>query len=129
MAISADDTMSASNSKPQRIPNGRWFHILVPVMILCIVSYMDRTNIGFAMPGGMTKELAMSASFAGFAAGIFFVGYLFLQVPGGHLAARGVAKKFLTWSMVSWGVISIATTYVQNENQFVVLRFILGSLS
>ena len=108
------------------IPMGRWFHILVPIMILCIVSYMDRTNIGFAMPGGMSKELAMSASFSGFAAGIFFIGYLFLQVPGGHLAAHGIAKKFLTVSMVAWGVISIVTAFVQTENQLVVLRFILG---
>ncbi|PKU25692.1 2-ketogluconate transporter [Telmatospirillum siberiense] len=108
------------------IPNGRWFHIIVPIMILCIVSYMDRTNIGFAIPGGMSKELAMSASFAGFAAGIFFVGYLFLQVPGGHLASRGVAKNFLTWSMVAWGVISIATAYITSETQLIVLRFALG---
>jgi MFS family permease len=108
------------------IPNKRWFHILVPVMILCIISYMDRTNISFAMAGGMSKELAMSASFSGFAAGIFFIGYLFLQVPAGQLASRGIAKKFLTWSMVAWGVLCIVTTFIQNETQLVILRFILG---
>ena len=108
------------------VPNGRWFHVLVPVMVLCIVSYMDRTNIGFAIPGGMSKDLAMSASFAGLAAGIFFIGYLFLQVPGGALAARGNAKRFLTWSMVAWGVISIATSYITSETQLLVLRFALG---
>ena len=111
---------------PQRIPNGRWFHIIVPIMILCIVSYMDRTAISFAIPGGMSKDLAMSASFAGFAAGIFFIGYLLLQVPGGYLASRGIAKKFLTWSMVSWGIISIATAYITNETQLITLRFLLG---
>jgi MFS family permease len=111
---------------PAHIPNGRWFHIIVPIMILCIVSYMDRTNIGFAIPGGMSKELAMSASFAGFAAGIFFIGYLFLQVPGGHLASRGIAKKFLTFSMVAWGFISIATAFITSETQLIVLRFALG---
>ncbi len=109
-----------------RIPNKRWFHILIPVMILCIISYMDRTNISFAMAGGMSKELAMSASFSGFAAGIFFIGYMFLQVPAGQLASRGIAKKFLTWSMVAWGVLCILTTFIQNETQLVILRFILG---
>ena len=108
------------------IPNKRWFHILIPVMILCIISYMDRTNISFAMAGGMSKELAMSASFSGFAAGIFFIGYMFLQVPAGQLASRGIAKKFLTWSMVAWGVLCILTTFIQNETQLVILRFILG---
>lgn len=123
MSISVTDTTSAEGV---RIPNGRWFHILMPIMILCIVSYMDRTNIGFAIPGGMNKDLAMSASFAGFAAGIFFIGYLFLQVPAGHLASRGAAKKFLTWSMVVWGIISILTAYITSETQLIVLRFALG---
>jgi hypothetical protein len=96
---------------PKRIPNGRWFHIIVPIVTLCIVSYMDRTAISFAIAGGMIKELGMSASFTGFAAGIFFVGYLILQIPGGHLASRGIAKAFLTWSMAAWGIISVATAY------------------
>ncbi|MBV8274765.1 MAG: MFS transporter, partial [Verrucomicrobia bacterium] len=81
------------NSPDKNIPNGRWFHIIFPIMVLCIVSYMDRTAISFAIAGGMSKELGMSASFTGFAAGIFFIGYLVLQVPGGHLASRGIAKK------------------------------------
>ena len=108
------------------VPGGRWWRILVPVMLLCIVSYMDRTNIGFAMAGGMSQELAMSASLTGFVAGIFFIGYLFLQVPAGHLAARGAAKNFLTWSMVAWGVISIVTAFVENSTQMIALRFVLG---
>jgi MFS family permease len=100
--------------------------VIVPIMTLCIVSYLDRTAISFAIAGGMSKELAMSASFTGFAAGIFFIGYLVLQVPGGHLASRGVAKKFLTWSMVAWGVISIATAFATSQAQLIALRFVLG---
>lgn len=123
-AVRVDNATASAGAA--NIPNGRWFHIIVPIMILCIVSYMDRTNIGFAIPGGMAKELGMSASFAGFAAGIFFVGYLFLQVPGGHLAARGIAKNFLTWSMVAWGIISIGTAFIQSETQLIILRFVLG---
>ncbi|MDR3440183.1 MFS transporter [Telmatospirillum sp.] len=126
MSQVTDVNETVSIATPAHIPNGRWFHIIVPIMILCIVSYMDRTNIGFAIPGGMSKDLAMSSSFAGFAAGIFFVGYLFLQVPGGALASRGVAKNFLTWSMVAWGIICIATSYITSESQLIALRFALG---
>ena len=32
------------------VPKQRWLHILLPIMILCIVSYVDRTNISFAIP-------------------------------------------------------------------------------
>lgn len=77
----------------QKIPMGRWLRILPPIMIVCIISYMDRVNIGFAMAGGMSDELGMTASVAGLAAGIFFIGYLFLQVPGGEFAAKRSGKN------------------------------------
>jgi hypothetical protein len=38
---------------------------------------MDRVNIAFAMPGGMDADLGISATMAGLAGGIFFIGYLF----------------------------------------------------
>lgn len=119
-------SQTAEDGASGPIPNGRWYHIIVPIMVLCIISYMDRTAIAFAIPGGMSKDLALSSSAAGFAAGIFFIGYLFLQVPGGSLAARGASKHFLTASMVAWGLISIATSFVTSETQLIVLRFILG---
>jgi MFS family permease len=57
---------------------------------------------------------------------IFFIGYVFLQVPAGYLASRGIAKHFLTASMVAWGIISMLTAYVSTETQLVTLRFVLG---
>ena len=38
------------------IPRQRWLRIIPPILIACIISYMDRVNIAFAMPGGMDKE-------------------------------------------------------------------------
>ena len=126
MSTTTNTAAPASAPISAGVPRGRWFHILAPIMVLCIVSYMDRTNIGFAIPGGMSRDLAMTASFSGLAAGIFFIGYLFLQVPGGHLASRGIAKNFLTGSMVAWGIICIVTAYVTSPAQLLVMRFLLG---
>lgn len=53
---------------------------------------MDRVNIAFAMPGGMDEELGISATMAGLAGGSF-IGYLFLQVPGGKIAVHGNGKS------------------------------------
>ncbi|HWR45641.1 MFS transporter [Sporomusa sp.] len=114
------------NEQIRKIPSGRWLHILPPIMIVCIISYMDRVNIGFAMPGGMNAELGMTASMAGFAAGIFFIGYLFLQVPGGQFAAKRSGKKFITFSIVFWAVISVLSGLITSVNQLLVLRFCLG---
>jgi MFS family permease len=87
---------------------------------------MDRVNIAFAMPGGMDEELGISATMAGLAGGIFFIGYLFLQVPGGKIAVHGSGKKFIGWSLVAWAVISVLTGVVTNQYQLLVLRFLLG---
>jgi len=110
----------------QAIPSRRWARIIPPILMACIISYMDRVNIGFAMPGGMSAELGISASMVGMAGGIFFLGYLFLQIPGGRLAVHGSGKKFIAWSLVSWAVISVLTGFVRSNTELLILRFLLG---
>ncbi|CAE6713457.1 MFS transporter [Paraburkholderia nemoris] len=108
------------------IPGRRWARIIPPILMACIISYMDRVNIGFAMPGGMSAELGINASMVGMAGGIFFLGYLFLQIPGGRLAVHGSGKKFIAWSLVSWAVISVLTGFVRSNTELLILRFLLG---
>ena len=108
------------------IPRQRWLRIIPPILIACIISYMDRVNIAFAMPGGMDQDLGITATMAGLAGGIFFLGYLFLQVPGGKIAVHGSGKKFIGWSLVAWAVISVFTVLVTNHYQLLALRFLLG---
>jgi MFS family permease len=95
-------------------------------MLVYSFSYMDRTNIGFAMAGGMNQSLSMSASIAGLAAGIFFVGYVMLQVPGGHIAERGSAKRFIGFSILAWGILAILCSFLQNSTQLLIVRFLSG---
>ena len=108
------------------IPRQRWLRIIPPILITCIISYMDRVNIAFAMPGGMDQDLGITATMAGLAGGIFVLGYLFLQVPGGKIAVHGSGKKFIGWSLVAWAVISVFTGLVTNHYQLLALRFLLG---
>lgn len=53
---------------------------IVPfIMLLYLIAYIDRVNIGFAALT-MKEDLGFTASVLGFGAGIFFLGY-FLFVP------------------------------------------------
>lgn len=117
---------STRTLQSQNIPRQRWLRIIPPILIACIISYMDRVNIAFAMPGGMDSELGISASMAGLAGGIFFIGYLFLQVPGGKIAVHGSGKRFIGWSLVAWAILSILTGLITNQYQLLALRFLLG---
>jgi sugar phosphate permease len=119
------ETASATQNL-RAIPRARWWRIITPAVIIYIIAYMDRVNISFAMAGGMNEALGLSMTVSGLAAGIFFWGYLVLQVPGGHIAEHGSAKKFVMWSIIGWGGISFLTGFVQNSWQLLAMRFLLG---
>ena len=65
----------------EKIPSTRWLRIIVPVLIACIMSFMDRVNISFALPGGMEADLGITSQMAGVASGIFSVSYTHLTLP------------------------------------------------
>ncbi|MGB7802061.1 MFS transporter [Buttiauxella sp.] len=109
-----------------KIPGTRWLRIIAPILIACIISFMDRVNISFALPGGMEADLGITSQMAGVASGIFFIGYLFLQIPGGKIAVNGSGKRFIAWSLAAWAIVSVATGFVTHEYQLLALRFILG---
>ncbi len=110
----------------EKIPQQRWLRIIPPAILVYIFSFMDRTNLGIAVAGGMSESIGMTASMAGLASGVFFFGYLLLQIPAGHLAERGSAKKFIAITIAIWGGLSIATGFVTETWQLMVLRFLLG---
>jgi len=118
--------MSAEAVLSKAIPKERWIRIIPPTIIIYIIAYMDRMNVSFAIAGGMSQDLGLSMTISGLAAGIFFFGYLVLQVPGGHIAEHGSAKKFILYTIIGWGGISMLTGLAQNEWQILVARFLLG---
>ncbi len=108
------------------IPSVRWRRILPPTILVYLFSFMDRTNIGFAMAGGMNEALGITAATSGLAAGIFFVGYMLLQIPGGHIAEHGSAKRFIAATIFAWGGLSILCGLVENATQLILVRFLIG---
>ena len=100
---------------------------LVPfVALMFFINYLDRTAISFAGPNGMNADLALSAAQFGFASGVFFIGYILLEVPSNLALHKFGARRWLARIMVSWGIVSLLFTWVGNVEQLYVLRFILG---
>ncbi|QFZ19749.1 MFS transporter [Saccharothrix syringae] len=100
---------------------------LVPLLVLLyFVNYLDRVNIGFAGPNGMNAELGLSATLFGVAAGVFFIGYLLLEVPSNLMLHRFGARRWIARIMVTWGVVATAMAFTPNATTLVVLRFLLG---
>ncbi|WP_020639133.1 MFS transporter [Amycolatopsis balhimycina] len=94
--------------------------------LLYFVNYLDRVNIGFAGPNGMNKELGLTATAFGFASGIFFLGYLILEVPSNLALHRFGARRWIARIMITWGVVATVMAFVPNPATLVILRFLLG---
>ena len=74
----------------------RWLRIIPVALLMYTISYIDRTNVSLALDpkiSSMMKDLFMDDGMKGEAAGIFFFGYLLLQIPGGWLASHWSARK------------------------------------
>ncbi len=117
--------MANHPERVEHVGRARWTRLIPVAIIVYIISFMDRTNIGFAL-NGMHKDLGIDAAQQGLAAGIFFIGYLVLQIPGGHLAEHWSAKKFVGIMLFIWGIVAIATGFVQNLWELLIARFLLG---
>ncbi|MET3415141.1 MFS family permease [Methylobacterium sp. 1030] len=100
---------------------------LVPfVCLLYFIAFIDRVNIGFAALT-MNKDLGFSSAVFGFGAGIFFFGYFLFEVPSNIVLDKVGARIWIARVMITWGMISGAFAFVQDEYSFYALRFLLGA--
>ena len=100
---------------------------LVPfVALMFFINYLDRTAISFAGPNGMNEDLGLTAAQFGFASGVFFIGYILLEIPSNMALHKFGARRWLARIMVSWGIVSLLFTFVQNVEGLYTLRVLLG---
>jgi ACS family tartrate transporter-like MFS transporter len=99
---------------------------LLPFLVLLyLIAYLDRVNVSYAALT-MTEDLGFSPAVYGFGAGIFFVGYTLLEIPGTLLVERWSARLWIARIMISWGIVAVLTGFIQSATQFYWIRFLLG---
>src|SRR5712671_6645182 len=107
----------------------RWLRIIPVALIMYTISYVDRTNVALALDpkiSTMMKDLLMDDKMKGHAAGIFFFGYVLLQIPGGLWANRWSARKIICIFLIAWGICAIGCGLAGTFRHFEVMRFLLG---
>jgi MFS family permease len=103
----------------------RWIRIIPVALIMYTIAFIDRTNISLALPR-ISRDLHLDPQQAGTVAGIFFWGYLALQIPGGHLAKHWSAKKFIGVLLVAWAIFAVGCGLARSYHELLLLRLLLG---
>ncbi|MBL8266873.1 MFS transporter [Steroidobacter sp.] len=99
---------------------------LIPFLgLLYFFAFLDRVNVGFAALT-MNADLGLSATAFGIGSGIFFLGYILLEVPSNVMLERFGARIWIARIMISWGVLSAAMALVEGPKSFYTVRLLLG---
>jgi len=99
---------------------------LVPfLMLLFFVNYLDRTTLGIAKTD-ISEHLQLSATMFGLVSGIFFIGYVLVEIPSNLALDRYGARRWLARIAVSWGIVAVAIGFAPNAATLLGLRFLLG---
>ncbi len=100
---------------------------VMPFLILAyLIAYIDRANLGVAKLQ-MQGDLRFSDAIIGLGAGIFFIGYFILEIPGSLMVERWSARKWFARIMISWGLVAALTGLITTPTQFYAARFLLGA--
>jgi MFS transporter, ACS family, tartrate transporter len=118
---------TSPDRKPEAAVVSRLMWRLMPFLfLLYIVAYLDRINVSFAILQ-MRDQFHLADSVYGRAAGMFFAGYFFFQVPSNLVLQKVGVRRWISGLMVVWGLVSCSMIFIRGPISFYALRFLLGA--
>src|SRR6202795_332880 len=118
---------SAQDAEVGRRARHRIARRLLPLLfVLYVIAFLDRMNIGAAALQ-MPHDLGFSDRVIGFGAGIFFIGYFLLEIPGALIAERWSARRWIARILVSWGLLTVLMAFIHSARQLYLVRFFIGA--
>ena len=109
----------------KQVTNKVFWRLLPLLILLYIVSYLDRVNVGFAALT-MNSDIGLSSAVFGWGAGLFFIGYCLFEVPSNLMMIKVGARRWIARILFTWGLIASCMVFVEGPKSFLTLRFLLG---
>jgi ACS family tartrate transporter-like MFS transporter len=94
-------------------------------ILLFIVAFVDRINVGFAALQ-MNRALGIGSEAFGAGVGLFFIGYFLFEIPSNLILARVGARRWIARIVISWGALTALHVFIVGPYSFYLLRFLLG---
>jgi MFS family permease len=104
----------------------RW--IIPPVMLMYLLSFLDRVNIGNARLYGMEEDLGMTGDQYQIAVSVLFATYILSELPSNLVIKRLTPSRWLSFITTGWGIVATLTGIVRSYPALIACRVILGAL-
>lgn len=101
---------------------------LLPIlMLLFMLSFLDRTNIGNAKIDGLTTDLHISPTAYNTALVLYLITYVIFEVPANIVLKRFDPRFWLPLLTFAWGLTSVSQGLITNQAGLFGIRILLGT--
>ena len=102
--------------------------IIPPIMLLYLLSFLDRVNIGNARLYGLEEDLGMAGNQYQTAVSLLFVTYILSELPSNLVIKKFKPSRWIAFITTSWGIIATCTGAVQSYAGLIICRLLLGAV-
>ncbi|CZT25765.1 related to permease of the major facilitator superfamily [Ramularia collo-cygni] len=101
---------------------------LSPMMVLVfLVSYLDRSNIGNAAIAGMTEDLGLDGNKLNVAVTVFYVTYIAFEIPSSLILKKARPSRLIPAFIICWSAVVIGSAFMKNYATLLASRLLLGA--
>ncbi|KAI1362954.1 retrograde regulation protein 2 [Xylaria arbuscula] len=100
--------------------------IMPVLMVINLISYLDRGNIGFAVTQGMAQDIHLEGNQLNTAVSIFYIFYILAEFPASLLAKRLRFDRVIPAIALCWGLVCLFTGFVKSFGSLIATRVLLG---
>ena len=102
-------------------------HLLPTIILLYLLNFLDRVNIGQAKIVGLTESLKLTSAQYNACVSIVFVTYVIFEVPSNLILKKVRPSRWIPMTMLLWGTIMTLTGLVNSYGSLIACRLLLGA--
>ncbi|GAA5900027.1 uncharacterized protein JCM6883_006066 [Sporobolomyces salmoneus] len=104
------------------------FHIAPVLMILYLISFLDRSNLGNAAVGGLFEDINAPSNGLSVTTSIFYATYVTFEPFFTTILKSLRPSRLLPGVVIAWGAVLLGAGFIENYGALIAIRLLLGLL-
>ncbi|KAI8875131.1 MFS general substrate transporter [Backusella circina FSU 941] len=122
-----DNSVGINKDEEKKLLSKLDWHILPLFCTFYFADFLDRANIGNAILAGLQQDTGMTSDQLSLVIAAFFITYVIFEVPSNVILKRTNAARWLSFTMLVWGLSTLISGFLTNFTGLLVARLVLGA--